>query len=302
MLLTIEFCDLLLDNELTKDLNTYYAADKVYKYYGFKNGNPWNTSVQFKTRTVDRDTFGINTGFTATYHFNIKGSFDFSSFNAIVERPDLWSVLVNGTEVKPEAGKWWLDRQFNVFGIGSLVREGDNTITLKASPMKVHAEIEPVYILGDFSVKPSEKGWTIEPSVKSLTTGSWKEQGMPFYSWGVMYSKEYDVESPAGTYELELGKWSGTVAEVSVNGQPANVIAFPPYRADVTKSIKPGINKIDVKVIGSLKNLLGPHFNNPAPGLVGPWHFRNVNSYPGGKDYQLIDYGLFEEFTLLNGK
>ncbi len=60
--------------------------------------------------------------------------------------------------------------------------------------------------------------------------------------------------------------------------------------------------KIDVKVIGSLKNLLGPHFNNPAPGLVGPWHFRNVKSYPGGKDYQLLDYGMMEDFQLLSGK
>jgi len=300
--LSIEFCDLLIGNELTKDLHTYYAADKVYKYYGFKNGNPWNTSVQFKTRTVDRDTFGINTGFTATYHFNIKGSFDYSSFKAVVERPDLWSVMVNGTEVKPNTGKWWLDRQFSLFDIGSLVSKGDNIITLKASPMKVHAEIEPVYILGEFSIRPAEKGWIIEPPVKSLTTGSWKEQGIPFYSWGVTYSKEFNIENPEGIYEVGLGKWSGTVAEVSVNGQPASVIAFPPYRTDVTKLIKSGVNKIDVKVIGSLKNLLGPHFNNPAPGLVGPWHFRNVKSYPGGKDYQLIDYGLFEEFILLQTK
>jgi hypothetical protein len=300
--LTIEFCDLLLDNELTKDLNTYYAADKVYKYYGFKNGNPWNTSVQFKTHTVDRDTFGTNTGFTATYHFNIKGSFDFSSFKAVAERPDLWSVMVNGTEVKPEAGKWWLDRQFSVFGIGSLIRKGDNTITLKASPMKVNAEIEPVYIIGDFSVKPAEKGWIIEPPVKLLTTGSWKEQGMPFYSRGVTYTKEFNIENPEGIYEAGLGKWDGTVAEISVNGLYADVIAFPPYRTDVTKLIKPGVNKIEVKVIGSLKNLLGPHFNNPAPGLVGPWHFRNVKSYPPGKEYQMVDYGLFEEFTLLQKK
>ena len=300
--LTIEFCDLLVGNELTKDLHTYYAAEKVYKYYGFKNGDPWSTSVQFKTRTVDRDTFGINTGFTATYHFNVKSSFDFSSLKAVVERPDLWSVMVNGTEVKPESGKWWLDRQFSVFEIGSLVRKGDNTITLKASPMKVHAEIEPVYILGDFSVQPAEKGWNIERPAKSLTEGSWKEQGMPFYSWGVTYSKDFNIENPEGIYEIGLGKWSGTVAEVSVNGKPADVIAFPPYRIDVTKFIKSGTNKIDIKVIGSLKNLLGPHFNNPAPGLVGPWHFRNVKSYPAGIDYQLIDYGLFEEFILFQGK
>ena len=64
---------LQIGNELIKDLHTYYAADKVFKYYGFANGNPWNTSVQFKTSTVDRDTFGVNTGFTAIYHFNVKG-------------------------------------------------------------------------------------------------------------------------------------------------------------------------------------------------------------------------------------
>ncbi len=296
--MAIEFCDLLLGDELTKDLHTYYAADKVYKKYGFNNGNPWNTSVQFKTHTVDRDTFGTNTGFTATYHFSVKNSFDFSSFKAVVERPDLWSVMVNGTVVKPEAGKWWLDREFGVFNIGNLVKPGDNTVTLKASPMKVHAEIEPVYITGDFSVKPAEKGWTIEPPVKSLTTGSWKDQGMPFYSWGVTYSKDYSIEKSEGQYLIRLGNWNGTVAEVKVNGQPAGLIAFPPYQIDVTDNIKPGVNKVEVKVIGSLKNLLGPHFNNPAPGLVGPWHFRNVKTYPAGKDYQMIDYGLFEDLEL----
>ena len=296
---TIEFCDLLLGDELTKDLHTYNAADKVYKYYGFKNGNPWNTSVQFRTRTVDRDTFGTNTGFTATYHFIINNSFDFSALKAIVERASIWSVSINGTEIKPEAGKWWLDREFHVFSIGSIVRKGDNTITLRVNPMKVHAEIEPLYITGDFSVKPAEKGWIIEPPVKTLTTGSWKELGMPFYSWGVTYSKDYNIEKPEGHYFVILNNWSGTVAEVKVNDQAGPVIAFPPYESDITGLIKPGPNKIQVKVIGSLKNLMGPHFNNPKPGMASPWLFRNVKSYPAGKDYQLINYGLFEDFALL---
>jgi hypothetical protein len=300
--MTIEFCDLQIGDEVTKDLHTYYAADKVYKANGFKNGNPWNTSVQFKTRTVDRDTFGTNTGFTATYHFSIKDRFEYSSMKAVVERPYLWSVVVNGTEVKAEEGKWWLDREFGVFKIGDVVKKGDNTVTLKVSPMKVHAEIEPVYIVGDFSVKPAEKGWIIESPVKILTMGSWKEQGIPFYSWGVTYSKEFNIEKPEGKYKVTLGKWSGTIAEVSVNGQPATLIAFPPYTSDVTGLIKPGTNNVEIKVIGSNKNLLGPHFNNPAPGLVSPGHFRNVKSYPAGKDYQLLDYGLFEEFILLQGK
>lgn len=300
--LTIEFCDIQVGGELTEDLNTYNAADKVYKYYGFKNGNPWNTSVQFKTRTVDRDTFDINTGFTATYHFNVKGTFDYSSFKAVVERPHLWTVSVNGKEVKAEVGKWWLDRAFGVFNIRSLVKKGDNTISLKVLPMKIHAEIEPVYIVGDFSVKPAEKGWSVEAPVKLLAPGSWKEQGMPFYSWGVTYSKEFTIEKSEGNYSVSLNNWKGTIAEVTVNGKSATVIAFPPYRTDVTGLIKPGLNKVEVKVLGSLKNLLGPHFNNPAPGFVSPWLWRNVKSYPAGNDYQMLDYGLLDDFILYNGE
>jgi alpha-L-rhamnosidase len=300
--LMIDFCDLQIGDETTKDLNNFDAADKVFKYYGFRNGNPWNTSVQFRTNTVERDTFGTGTGFTATYHFNINGNFDVSALKAVAERAGLWNVSVNGTEVKPESGRWWLDRSFNVFGIGSLVKPGDNTITMNCSPMKIHAEIEPVYILGNFSVKPSEKGWIIAAPESKYTTGSWKDQGLPFYSWGVIYSQEFNIEKPEGKWQVGLGNWSGTIAEVSVNGQPATVIAFPPYTTDVSDLIRPGMNKIDVKVIGSLRNLLGPHHNNPSLGFVTPWSWRGVKGYPSGRDYKLIDYGLFEEFTLTRGE
>ncbi len=167
--------------------------------------------------------------------------------------------------------------------------------------MKIHAEIEPVYILGNFSVKPADKGWQIEAPVPAYTTGSWKTQGMPFYSHDVSYSEEFNVENTGGKWEIALPEWAGTVAEVTVNGQKAPVIAFPPYHSDITALIKPGMNKINVNVIGSLKNLLGPHHNNPKPGLVSPWIWRNVRSYPPGKDYQMLDYGLFKEFTLLHG-
>ncbi|MCX6252866.1 MAG: glycosyl hydrolase, partial [Bacteroidia bacterium] len=221
--LMIDFCDIEVGNELSKDIHTYYAADKVYKYYGFKNGNPWNTSVQFRTNLVDRDTFGLNSGFAATYHFTIKGKFDVTNLKAVVERTNLWTVSVNGTEMKPEDGKWWLDRSFGVFNIGPVVKTGDNTITLKVSPMKIHAEVEPVYIVGDFSVKPAEKGWVIEAPASVYTTGRWKTQCLPFYSWGVTYTKEFNIEKTEGTWEVGLGNWNGTIAEVSVNGQPATV-------------------------------------------------------------------------------
>lgn len=294
----IDFCDVETGAESVKDIHTFYAADKVFRQHGFKNGNPWNTSVQFKTDIVDRDTFGINSGFTATYHFSVKEKFDFTGMKAVVERPSLWSVNVNGTEVKPDEGKWWLDRSFGVFDIAGLVTPGENTIVLKTSPMKVHAEIEPVYILGDFSVDPADKGWIISAPRSSYSTGSWKIQGMPYYSWGITYSKEFIIEDPGGKWQVGLGKWNGTICQLYVNGQKARPIAFPPYRADISGLLEAGNNIIEVKVIGSLKNLLGPHYNNPAPGLTSPGSWRNVKDQPAGKEYHMFDYGMFDDFTL----
>ena len=300
--LMIDFCDIDLGNVNVKDLHTFNAADTIFKHHGFKNGNPWNTSVQFKTNIIDRDTFGLSTGFTASYHFIIRDKFDVKNLKAVIERPWLWTVMVNGTEVKPEKEEWWLDRSLRVFRIGELVKQGKNTITLKTSPMNIHAEVEPVFITGEFSVIPGEKGWIIKKPTGVFTMDSWKEQEMPFYSWGVSYSREYSIEKAEGEWSVSLNRWAGTVAEVYVNGKKADPIAFPPYSSDVTNLIKPGMNKIEVKVIGSLRNLLGPHHSKPNPGFVTPWTWRNIEKYPSGKDYSFLDYGLFEEFELLKNE
>ena len=300
--LMIDFCDIDLGNGLIKDLHTFNAADTVFKHYGFRNGNPWNTSVQYRTNIIDRDTFGTGTGFTAAYHFTVRDNFDLSGLKAVIERPSNWIVTVNGTEVNAEPGRWWLDREMKVFNIGNFIKQGANTIMLKASPMKVHAEVEPVYLVGDFSLIPDKKGWRIKKPTGVYTLDSWKEQEMPFYSWGVTYSRDYSIEKADGDWAVSLNKWSGTVAEVYVNGQKADPIAFPPYTTDVTGLIKPGINKVEIKVIGSLRNLQGPHHSIPNPGFVTPWTWRNIEKYPSGKDYNFLDYGMFEEFVLLSSQ
>lgn len=298
--LMIDFCDLEIEGIKYDNLHVYDAADKVFKHYGFKTGNPWNHSVQYRRKTVEKDTFGIKTGFSATYKFYCRNPGRISDFTAVTERPGLWKVRMNGKEIAPVPGMWWLDRSFGVFDISGMVREGLNEITITASPMSVHAEIEPVYIRGDFSLEPHEKGWLLTPPEKEITTGSWKDQGMPFYSWSVTYSKEYDIDTPSGEYFIQAPGWSGTLAEVFVNSKKAGVTAFPPYRLNITRFVSPGKNTVELKVTGSLRNLLGPHHNTPPEGISSPWSWRNVKEYPSGKDYKFYDYGLMKDFVLTN--
>ena len=167
--------------------------------------------------------------------------------------------------------------------------------------MKVHAEIEAIYILGNFTVQPATKGFVINPPVNTFTAGSWKGQGWPFYNGAVSYTKTFNVANSSGHYKVNLGDWTGTVAAVSVNGQQAGIIGFEPYSVDVSKFIKQGDNTVEVKIVGSNKNLLGPFHNNPRPGLVSPGNFR-ARFYPAGADYQQLDYGLMDDFSLAEGK
>lgn len=297
--LNVDFCDLTIKGQTYTDKYFAEAADIVFKEYGFANGNPWNTSVQYKRNILDRDTFKTG-GFSVKYHFKINDRFEYSGIKLVAERPEYFTVRINGEKLTAKPGEWWLDRSFGVYAIGDKLKQGVNTVEMSVSPMSIFAEIEPVYVIGDFSVVPEDKGWSIGAPVEKLTLGSWKSQKQPFYSWSVSYSKDYTIDSLEKQYVVKLNSWNGTVAEVYINGEKAGIIATDPYKLDVSSYLKEGKNEVEVRVVGSHKNLLGPHYNDPAPGLASPWHWKNIKRQIPGNEYQMLDYGLMEDFDLLN--
>ena len=152
----------------------------------------------------------------------------------------------------------------------------------------------PIYILGSFSLESAEKGWNMIPAV-GITTGSWKNQGLPFYSESVSYTKEISIEQ-AGDYEVALPEWNGTVAEVHVNGNSAGVIQSQPYIKKI--ELEAGKHEISVVVYGSLKNVFGPH-HVYARGFMRPPAFRvGKETMPPGEEYDFLDYGLMEDFEI----
>ncbi|MPM61219.1 hypothetical protein SDC9_108076 [bioreactor metagenome] len=293
----VDFCDLVINNKSESNLHVSKATDIVFKTNGFENGNPWNSSVQYKKNTVERDTFSGG-GFEVTYRFKVTGNLD-KDIKLVVERPNLFSVSVNGKKASAIPGEWWLDKSFGVYSVGEFLKTGDNSVELSIPAMSIFAEIEPIYLLGDFTVVPEKVGWSIDAAKKELTLGNWKEQDQPFYSWDVKYSKTYSIDDTARKYAIKLGKWNGTVCEVYINNKKAGIIGFDPYTLDVSPWLEKGKNQIDVCVIGSLRNLLGPHYNNPSQGLAGPFNWRNINAPIPPEAYKMIDYGLFEDFELV---
>jgi hypothetical protein len=301
-MLTLDYCDLELNGETFKDQYFYNAQEKIFELYlkevyGF-NYNPWSNAIQYRTRILDKNNFEKGSGFKADFPFEIDPGFIPSNARAVVEWPHLYIVSCNGVQLEPVEDEWWLDRSFGVFNISAHLKPGDNVITVQADPMDILAELEPVYIIGDFGLVSAEHGWKITQA-GGLAMGSWKDQGLPFYSGSVTYSKTFESSDSEDIYLVKLNDWQGTVAEVKVNGESVGIIGWQPYELDISDWVQGGENKVEVIVTGSLKNLLGPHHNNPQIGFVTPWSFFYApEQQPPGRDYQQLDYGLLEDFEI----
>lgn len=204
--------------------------------------------------------FKEDSGFEASYHFYINQNLSaeaMKNIHAVVERPEFWEVSINGKPVKKTEGAFWIDRDFPLYGIGPFLKSGKNTLMLKAPRMHILAEVMPVYILGDFLVQPARRGFEISRGNIS-TLGSWRENGLPFYSQKVAYSQTISLDKiNNASYKVKLSQWNDSIAEVWVNGKKAGVIAWRPYEIDVTPLLRQGDNEIVVKVTGSLKNTFG---------------------------------------------
>ena len=300
--LTLDYCDLVLGGRTEKDLYFYDAQRKTFQAHGLDR-NPWDSAVQYKTNILDLDKFPPDSGFEAVFAFRAAGAAagDFHGLKAVVERPDLFRVFVNGREVAPIPGEWWLDRAFGVYPIGPHVVSGKNTVTVKARPFTIHTELEPIYILGSFRLVSADRGYELLPAL-GLEPGSWKAQGWPFYGAAVRYRRTVVLPQDAAgaSYRLRLGRWLGATAEVFVGDKHVGTAAYAPHEVDLTGALVPGANEVSVVVYGTLRNTLGPFHNDPPLGRAWPGAFQQgaKGGRPAGSAYSSVDYGLFQDFII----
>ena len=292
-----------MGGQTERGLYFYDAQKKTYARHGLER-NPWDSAVQYRTNILDKDTFPQDSGFEAVFWFTaVKGDVeDFRDLEAVVERPGLWTVSINGREVAPRPGEWWLDKAFALYPIGPHVVSGRNRLAVRCRPFTINSELEPVYLLGDFALEAAAKGFTIRPA-RDLSFGPWTSQGLPMYGGPVAYRKTYTLPAAPGEgtrYVVKLGEWRGAAAEVRVGGRKAGAIAFAPYELDVTRALQSGPNEVEVLVYGTLKNTLGPFHNDPPLGRAWPGSFQQgaKGGLPPGSEYSVVDYGLFEDFTM----
>jgi hypothetical protein len=294
--LTLDHVDVTAGGETKRDTYFYQANQFAFQKNDVER-NPWDSAVQFRDELIKR-TFPAGSGFEASYRFTITEKVP-ADLAIVIERPDLYTVTCNGQSVAAKAGDWWLDKAFGRIALAAIARVGENVVTIRAAPFTLLHELEPAYVLGSFAVQPAAKGFVLAPE-RPLQPGKWNEQDLPFYGAGVGYRAKFDVAERAGRVAVALPAWYGSVAKVLVNGRPAGYVTAPPWECDVTSLVARGANTVEVVVIGTLKNTLGPHHGKQPPGSAWPRMFQTGpnGGLPPGADYDTIGYGLFEPFVL----
>ena len=296
--LPIDYIDLEVGDEKTTAFHFFKATQKAFRKHGLP-GDPWANAVQFKDEIL-KTKFTKQLPVKATYRFTLRDAVP-DDLMIVIERPDLYQITCNGQPVTASK-EWWLDRAFIKIPIATHARNGANDVTISTNDFGIYNEIEPAYLLGSFALEPAPKGFVVT-APKPIALGSWQEQGLPLYSHGVSYAQNFNVDDANSSYSVQLGKWHGSVARVLVNNKQVGIIGWAPWNCDITSALKQGENKVEVVVIGTLKNTLGPHHSGTKRGSAWPAMFQAGPDQgpPPGKNYDTIDYGLFEPFQLLKG-
>jgi hypothetical protein len=111
-----------------------------------------------------------------------------------------------------------------------------------------------------------------------------------YFSSTATYTKTFDA-SPAWLHSgaklvLDLGAVK-EIAEVSVNGEPNVLLWRPPFRADITNALKPGANRLEIKVTNLWVNrMIGDQF------LPEDKRYTFSMFQPYKKDSPLLESGL----------
>jgi hypothetical protein len=229
-----------------------------------------------------------------------------------VESPERLEVTINGQSVAgPDAG-WWTDISFRKLDISAAVRAGRNEVVLSGAFAR-DTELESVYVVGDFGVTgrrlreenrfngqvfdryaPDFRLTTPPTSVqakRSTVAVDLTAQGLAFFAGRATLRQTVTLPPLEGRTLLELHSLRAAIAHVRVNGRQVGTVAWQPHQVDVTKALKAGENAIEIELVGTLRNLLGPHHLDGGDlAWTGPKEFRDKNRWTD--DYILVPFGF----------
>ena len=299
-ILLVDYLDLLVDGKTYEDISYLQAAELLFRHRGF-NGNPWELSIQYKSRMLEKNDFGKGSGFTLRYHFQAAESFVPGNLILAAERPSLFTLQVNDRPIPWLENTNFLDRHMGCANIASVVRPGLNTVELTASVFDITAEPEAICLRGNFSLEDHQNQWTLVPET-TLSVGSLPGQGRPFYTGALVCETVFHAEADGESIRLLYPQLDANGCSIIVNGRFAGLAGVDGDSSlDLTPYLIPGENRVTLRVSIGLRNLLGPHhmFENQRlssrnTAFPAYWAQMPRKGQPPAAAYDCLPYGILE--------
>ncbi len=273
---------------LSEDMD-FRVRTKLVAHFGLGEALWWQPWVAIRKGIFDR----IGGPVTLRYRFTSELANPRAAL--VIEDITKGTLTVNGAVVTTDNPAWHWDHDFGKVDISQFVVAGENVVDFTVD-YDFQTEVEPAYIVGDFGVRlstPYEGVIISEPGV--LRNGSWQEQGYPFYSGTMTYSTTFPAAPQVGLRTfLRLRRASGILFKVRLNGSELENILWRPHVVELTNALNPGENTLQIDVISSRQNSLGPLHEKEGDDNTwcGPNAFDDERWVRD--EFSLFDYGLLD--------
>lgn len=317
---SVKTCEVAMDVVGLTDHNLLVIDYAKVEYEGKKVNHLMPTVHILKKLFDEADILGKTLSAKVIYQFNtevltqMKVAFEYQGMNTFkINNKILWQ------EKDPFVKERFKDNSLFLIDISDYIKLGVNEIIInyQIEPLNlgydihdVHdsvrnkfsfsSHIEPIYIYGDFDVlnkgriDQDEKAVSVhgpfviaKPKPKKI--GDITIQNHYFYTGNIIYKGVFEYQS--GLVELSLS-FDGTGAVVMIND--VEIGLFDAYRFnDISKHVKKGVNSISIKLLGSLRNMMGPfHHISKEPEYTGVHTF--TGEYGKGAVEDLSSHGITE--------
>ena len=292
--LTLDFCQYRFKGDKWSDIKPVWKAQlEIRRKLGMRDIHV--NGIEQRWRWIYQPHPNDNTPVEFRFTFNVR-DIPKTPVSLVVENAEDFGIYLNGEAISNKPDGWYLDRSFDRIKLPAL-KKGENEIIL-ACLYKNRMEVEDCYIIGDFGVDILTREIIKEPD--RLHFGDWCMQGYPHYAGSISYREELDIDLEDNErIFIKIGKHSAITTAIWINGKLAGYI---PWKCadglDVTPYMVKGKNLIEIEVVASPRNMLGPLHQKSGK---RPWTDSRSFRTEGDEftpDYVLMPFGLFDQVKL----
>ena len=265
--LLLDRCEYALDSESWQEMEDILRADNALRV---RAGLPVRNGDQVQPWLIPEE----KAEHTARLRFHFYADQAFDGLRLAVEQPENAEIHLNGKPVSSTPVGWYVDEDIKTLLLPP-VRPGENELTL-TMPLTRRANLEALYILGDFGARAAGTRLTLTAPPDRLFLDDLTRQDLPFYTGNVRYRFRFTLDRARDGLYLHIPHMASPVAVVYADGQEAGKIAWQPMRVKLPP-LTAGNHEIEVLACGSRYNGFGTlHNADPNYKWYGPDAYRTA--------------------------